>query len=209
MMSMMDPFDLDAYVAQRMREIFGPDVEALFPVRTPVIRSRPEEEEPEESLEQQPTTHQLSRRARQFIPIDIYENDDGYVVEASLPGVPKDKIEAHVDHNNVLSIIARPSPTVAHICGQSDRPSDKEERQPVPPTPQESPSKDVGKLTKGEDAPHKFLLSERQRGKLHRSIRLPKHADAQNVKTCLENGILCLSFSKLAPAEVFHQIEIK
>ncbi|PJF20047.1 HSP30 [Paramicrosporidium saccamoebae] len=206
---MMDPFDLDAYVTQRMRELFGPDVEALFPARTPVIRQRLEEEDPEELLEQQPTTHQLSRMARQFIPIDIYESEDGYMVEASLPGVPKDKIEAHVDHNNVLSILARPSPLITHACGQSDRPSGKEVRQPVPPTPQESPSKDVVKSKREEDVPHNFLLSERQRGKLYRSIRLPKHADAQNVKTCLENGILCLSFSKLPSAEVSHQIEIK
>jgi HSP20 family molecular chaperone IbpA len=41
-------------------------------------------------------------------PVDIYENQDGLVVMADLPGVPKTDLDVRVE-NNVLTIQGRPA----------------------------------------------------------------------------------------------------
>lgn len=251
----MDPFDFDTYFLQRMNEFFGQDFESLFPTFPPVAvrpepkggSSRIEEkagpggsrawiEAPEKVIEVDDAPEQLSRRqlrriARQFIPIDIMESEDGYVVEANLPGISKENIDAYVDHNNVLTIDTRPTPSVVHACqlknlkgGEMENPNATQSIEPKPshqeapkssgeglPTPKESPSKEPTKQHQPpslEETQHRFLLGERYKGRLHRSIRLPKNADPKKVSSCIENGVLCLSFAKIPGSQLAHRIEL-
>jgi HSP20 family molecular chaperone IbpA len=169
------------------------------------------EEEPE-------LTRRQLRRMRKRLQLDIVETDDAYFVEVNMPGVPKENVEVHVDHNNVLSIETRAVPLVTHTCGsQAFKRSTKEPQQGEAgaiSTPTESPSKEAKKEEEQQGQPteshnRKFLLSERQKGRMSRSIRLPKQADPEKVQTCLENGVLCLVFAKLPEHQVAHRIEVK
>lgn len=216
--SLLDPLTLDTYINQRLQEFFGPDIESFFRSATAPRPSRaiPAISGFEESEQEESQRH--PRREKHLIPIDIYETEDGFVVEASVPGIPKDKIEINVDHNNVLTIEAHPTPFILHACMTKLREGIiPEERVTITketktkediPTPKESPSKEPTKEQKGP-AIHKFLLSERFKGRLHRSIRLPKLADASNVQTCLESGILCLHFDRIPQSQVTRRIELR
>lgn len=280
-MTTLDPFDFDTYFLQRMSEFFGPDFESFmgFPqgprtrpspvtVRPegggwmePAARGRyphetPETEEITELETEKPSRRELRRAFRQYIPIDISESENGYLVEANLPGVPKESIQIHVDHNNVLTIDAKATPSVAHACGFMGKIASESHGGSVSststsagggrgeeagkprttgpetsagratsgtdiPTPQESPTKEKtsagGAETaatreesqmRGMEETRKFMLSERQKGRLHRSIRLPKFADPDKVKSCMENGVLCLFFEKIPAAAAAKRIEL-
>lgn len=223
---MIDPSDFDTYLSQRLAEVFGPDIGAFFPTFTPVT-ARPETRRPMRSAaspieeyeevgdvieltQEEPRSRRRQRRAeRQFIPLDIVETDDGYIVEASLPGVPKENIEVHVDQNHVLTIDARPTPSVAHACGMKPETTQGFTSVSTPESPQRQPQSTTGPEQQTQQSSNrKFLLSERHKGRLHRSIRLPKHADAEQVKSCVESGVLCLCFNKIPPTKVSKRIEL-
>lgn len=249
-MATLDPFDFDNYFLQRMAEFFGPDLgpfmrtsapaQAIAP--TPGISAVvPPQRAIEEWTEYPEERAGLGRRSQRTgpllqpaIPIDIGEGQEGYWLEAALPGVPKDHIEVTVDHNNVLTIVAQPVGALAHACqatlkstdsGHSSEPlraqapsteHGKPESQPPtkspPPTPQESPVKrdetNSSSSSTTTQSPRNILLSERPKGRLHRSVRLPKYANASDVKTCVENGVLCLFFGKLPSSQIQHKISI-
>lgn len=276
--------NLDDYLLQRFREFFGPDADFLLSTLDLPSLLSPELERVTEvepvlslpstaptiptSIPTQPTTT-LSRRERkaikQFIPLDIVETDNAILVEASLPGVPKDYIDVTIDPNHVLTINVRAVPQMIHACGfqaqaggvsvGENRPGGsiqstpsagqygglapeqpvtirpehqlaerrEESTHPTPaPTPTGSPKKqEVGagrEATTGEgstkemkeksESKFRVLLFERQKGHLHRSVRLPKVANPEKVKTCMEEGILCLVFDKLSPTNVARRIQI-
>lgn len=52
------------------------------------------------------------------------------------------------------------------------------------------------------------LLSERPRGRLHRIVRLPKNLDPESPQTCLQDGVLLLTFSKLPESHNLRRIEL-
>lgn len=265
-MATVDPFDFDTYFLQRMSEFFGPDFENLmgFPTTTDTrvrpgpatirpasrrwIESEPSVRYPHEAadltteeiteMEQdKPSTRELRRAFRQYIPIDISDTENGYLVEANLPGIPKENVQIHVDHNNVLTIDAWATPSVAHACAflgkiaselhggasntargeKGSSPKTSSETTPgktAPgtdiPTPRESPTKEKTSSTpeEGQHVPRKFMLSERCKGRLHRSIRLPKYADPDKAHSCIENGVLCLFFEKIPAAQAAKRIEL-
>lgn len=111
-------------------EFFGPDLGGFFPAlgggievtgRAPWVDVESlAEQEVTETESHRPSRREIRRAFRQDIPIDICEIDDDsggyYLVEAELPGVPKENNAIHVDHNNVLSIDARPPQAASHTC---------------------------------------------------------------------------------------------
>lgn len=203
-----------------------PSISAATPSQRPIEEWT---DYPEERAVASRRPQRTSPLLQPVIPVDIGEGPEGYWVEAALPGVPKDHIEVTVDHNNVLTIVAQPVGALIHACQTTSRPTDtshgseppriqapstehgKPESQPPtkspPPTPQESPVKGE-KTSNTGPTPRNILLSERPKGRLHRSVRLPKYADASNVKTCVENGVLCLFFGKLPSSQIQHKISI-
>jgi HSP20 family molecular chaperone IbpA len=244
MATALDPFDFDSYLLDRLAEFFGPDfgpfmksVAAIPSIPSGTVaagaRRRPFtiEESPDEwpgqAVEQaeqlQPSAGR--RGARPAIAVDVAETENSYLVEASVPGIPKDHISVTVDHNNVLTIETQPVDLLQHACQMqhseaSSKFSAGEKYQQttaaaappnVPATPAESPKKPMKEESKGaagSQKDRKVLLSERQKGAMRRAVRLPKYADAKNVKTCLESGVLCLCFAKLPSQQVQHKIEL-
>ncbi len=60
-----------------------------------------------------PTAKEGTRSQEQYVipPVDIYENGEGLVVKADLPGVTRDALDVRVE-NNLLTIRGRP----AHVA---------------------------------------------------------------------------------------------
>ena len=258
------PYDLENYLLQRFSEFFGPDVETILGASAldlPGIAASAQEWpagfEPITEVEAMaPATLTTGRTAKerkamkQFIPLDIVETKDHILVEASLPGVPKDHIDITVDHNNVLILNVRAVPHMAHTCGfkleakdvpqepvtikpeqqqqqkeqqqpkpqkeqvkEQQRPQAKAEMQSPVATPTGSPKKTQQEHKESESKEHeeegyRVLLSERHKGHLHRSVRLPKVADAEKVKTCMESGVLCIVFDKLPASHTTRRIKL-
>jgi len=79
--------------------------------------------------EQQTVRPQPEQREREFFvpPVNIFETDDHYVVEADLPGVTKEGLEITVEDNQ-LTIIGRRSDLQevpnAEVLYQETRPGD-------------------------------------------------------------------------------------
>lgn len=55
---------------------------------------------------------------------------------------------------------------------------------------------------------HTFLRNERSYGKIHRSFRLPANADTSNSTCAYVDGVLQITFPKLASATNFKKIVI-
>lgn len=56
------------------------------------------------------SSREETRSQEQYVtpPVDIYENGDGLVVMADLPGVPKENLDVRVE-NNLLTLKGKPS----------------------------------------------------------------------------------------------------
>lgn len=118
-------------------------------------------------------------------PCDLTETDEGYEIEAELPGFARDQVEVTL-HGDVLTIRAR-----------------REARTPAPP-----PAKE-GKGGRPEDAtPAEPHLRERRFTRVQRSFRLPGVTDHSEVEAELKEGVLHLKVAKAEPATP-HRIRIR
>lgn len=245
------PSDWQNYLLQRLNEVFGPDwsadweVEPLAGAREvwpagfePISEVEATVVAPSSALQPSQANRRERKAMKKFIPLDIVETEDAILVEASLPGVPKDHIDITVDHNNVLTLNVRALPHMQHACGfklEKEKQASGLPEEPVTvkpeqqkeleskeemPTPSATPSGSPTKHHTEEKEQHleqkpsqgrqgfRVLLAERNKGHLHRSVRLPKVTNAEKCKTCMENGVLCLVFEKMPASQTHRKIQI-
>jgi HSP20 family protein len=108
-----------------------------------------------------------------FLPaVDVREVENGYELEAELPGYDEKSIKIHVD-NGTLTIE-----------------SAKEE------------TRDVSPKNDGEKGGAvRYLLRERRSAAFSRSFKLPENTDVNGISANFKNGLLILQIKKLPEAQ--------
>jgi HSP20 family protein len=115
----------------------------------------------------QPTRH---------MAVDMYEHDDTYVVQADLPGYPKENIDVTIE-NGVLSVEA----------ARGSRPDEKD--------------KDKDKDKDSASKPT-YYHRERTSGKVARAFRLPVNAAKDQAEVTFVDGVLTVTIPKEANSGV-------
>lgn len=119
--------------------------------------------------------------ARNGIPVNLFETDDGIGLEFSLPGFAEDEISVTVD-DGVLAISAE------HKSA--------EHKEDAAETPSEGPDGD------GEaGAGRRYTRREISRVALARSFRIGNEYDPESAAASLANGLLEVTLSRLPEAE--------
>jgi HSP20 family protein len=103
----------------------------------------------------------------QNLDLDVSENEDNLLIEASLPGINPDDVEISV-HNNILT-----------IKGET-----KFERE-------------NGDGKNGQDEDNKYHLRERRYGSFYRTVQLPLEVNADQAEANFKNGVLHLTLPKV------------
>lgn len=79
------------------------------------------------AVAQPETRHETTLRPANFVlpEVNIFENKDGYVLEAEMPGVNKDGLEITLEGNEITIIGHRQSETLkAEVLYRESRPAD-------------------------------------------------------------------------------------
>lgn len=181
------PLGLDRYIQDRMNELFGADLGLFEPQAllgedfTALNLSSPQATQEQERANFDARLHRYLRRHP--FRVDIGETADGFLVMAELPGISRDQIQVHLEAHGMLRIDADrvTRPKTADAEEQKENNHQQEESQ---------------EKTKSEKI--EYHLVERVHSHQHRTIRLPKQADVNNVQSSFENGLLTLKFGKLA-----------
>ena len=109
--------------------------------------------------------------------LDVSEGPDSYVIKAELPGIPKEKVQIHLE-NQILTLEGSTGEEHEH------------ERD------QEESAAAGGDRYDGEKEGVKYHIRERSWGSFKRSIKLPKGIDQDNIKASMEHGVLEISIAK-------------
>jgi HSP20 family molecular chaperone IbpA len=104
--------------------------------------------------------------------VDIRETEDGYVLEAELPGYDEKSVAVHVDRG-VLSIESKK---------------------------EDGTERNVSPAKEGE-MKERYVIRERRMASFSRSFRLPENADLDTISAHFRNGLLCLEIKKQAEAK--------
>ncbi len=118
------------------------------------------------------------------IPVDVFEDESGVIITASVLGIDPEQLAVTVD-DNVL-VISAESP-----AGDSE----SESAQGADDT--------VDAVDSGT-----YVIRERRHGSFKRSIRLGRNLDAAKIESRYENGTLSISIPMAEGAKA-RQIEIK
>ena len=116
--------------------------------------------------------------------VDVWEEENRYVLEIELPGLRREDIDVRVE-DNLLTVSSRGNEEAAGAedTGQADQEAAQ---------------------TEGR----KWVLRERRHGGFVRSFSLPKDVDTSAIEARAHDGVLTLSIGKAEQARPRH-IEIK
>lgn len=109
--------------------------------------------------------------SRKFPPVDVYETEKGYVIEAQVAGFKQDEISLSVD-KHVLTIAAE---TMKKAENESEKNEKKEERN--------------------------YVIREMSKSSFTRSFTLPDDVDEENIEAETKDGILKVYIPKMERAQ--------
>ena len=113
-----------------------------------------------------------------FPAVDIRATEDGYVIEAEVPGLTRDEVVVRVE-DNLLILESNPE----RQAGGNDRRDEN-----------------GGEPSDGE-AKSRYLRRERRRGGFRRSFALPRDVDGAKIEASYANGVLSLTLPKREEAK--------
>lgn len=106
--------------------------------------------------------------------VDVWEESDGFVVEAALPGVRDDQLD--------IQALGR------KLTLRGTWPAMEESENPAGPEEEKK-------------AQRKFYRRERRTGEFHRILKFPIDIDTENVEARLADGVLSVKIPKAASAK--------
>jgi HSP20 family protein len=112
--------------------------------------------------------------------VDVWEEQDRYVMEMEMPGLGTDDVDVHVEEN-LLTI-------------QSARTGDEREQS--------------RNGSEEEHEERSYVLRERRHGDFVRSFSLPKDVDTNAIEASARNGVLSITLGKQEQAKP-RSIEVK
>ncbi|KIM43334.1 hypothetical protein M413DRAFT_69552 [Hebeloma cylindrosporum] len=119
--------------------------------------------------------------------IDVSDKGDRYVVDADLPGVPKENVEVRIgDNGRSITIEGK-------VIEQADQGSKATSSEGVPPA-----AEDATTITKLDESATQ-ISTERpftRNVSFTRTVWLPRPVDTSNVSAKLENGVLSITVNK-------------
>ncbi len=126
------------------------------------------------------------------LPLDVYEEADKYVVEATLPGVRPQDVDVQVQGNTI---------TITGHVGDTQQGS---QQQGQPQSQGQGQSQQPGQPQQNRN----YLMRERIGGQFSRSVTLPAEIDADRAEASFEHGVLRLTLPK-TPANQPKHIQIQ
>ena len=120
---------------------------------------------------------------------DVHETKDKFVVQAELPGIPKENININIE-DNVLTISGKKE--VIHETSSDDK-KDKPEEEKSEDKPEEK--KEDKKEDKSKDKPI-YHRMERPYGSFKRSYALPDNILTDGIKADSKDGVLTITIPK-------------
>ena len=129
---------------------------------------------------------------------DIHETDTSFVIDAELPGVPKEGITIQVK-DDILTISGKKETKKEwddiQMNEQNKEESKKEESK------KEESKKEEKEQTKEEKKKPICHYMERSYGSFQRSYALPEHVDPATIKAACKDGILTITIPKVKKQE--------
>ena len=120
---------------------------------------------------------------------DIHETETSYVIDAELPGVPKDAINIQIK-DDILTISGKKETKKEWEEGEKKEEEKKEEKK-------EGEKKEEKKETKKPVCHY----MERSYGSFQRSYALPEHVDPASITAACNDGVLTITIPKVKKEE--------
>ena len=135
---------------------------------------------------------------------DIHETETSFVIDAELPGVPKDAISIQVK-DDILTISGKKE--TKKEWDDIEMKEDKKEEDKKEEDKKEEEKKKIKKEDKKKPICH---YMERSYGSFQRSYALPEHVDPATIKAACKDGILTITIPKVKKEEPkIHAITIQ